>query len=78
MRPATNVTDTALALQSTSVDKPSSGFNWSDWGIGIGTGIGLALLLGIAFLIGENSCATARSLPRFASAERIEQAHRAC
>jgi hypothetical protein len=45
-----DVTDTALALQSTSVDQ-SSGFNWSDWGIGIGTGMGLALLLGIAFLM---------------------------
>ena len=45
-----DVTDTALALQSSSSSQ-SNGFNWSDWGIGIGTGMGLALLLGIVFLM---------------------------
>ena len=45
-----DVTDTALTLQSSSSSQ-SNGFNWSDWGIGIGTGMGLALLLGFVLLI---------------------------
>jgi hypothetical protein len=48
--PPPDVTDTALALQSSSSSQ-SNGFNWRDWGIGIGTGMGLALLLGIVFLM---------------------------
>jgi len=44
-----DITDTALALQSSSSSQ-SNGFNWNDWGIGIGTAMGLALL-GIVLLI---------------------------
>ena len=45
-----DVTDTALASQSSSSSQ-LNGFNWSDWGIGIGTGMGLALLLSSVFVI---------------------------
>ena len=30
-----------------------SGFDWSDWAIGIGTGLGLALLLGVGLMVGR-------------------------
>jgi hypothetical protein len=32
----------------------STGFNWSDWAIGIGTGLGLALILGGGLLMGRH------------------------
>jgi hypothetical protein len=32
----------------------SSGFDWSDWAIGIGTGLGLALILGGGLLMGRH------------------------
>jgi hypothetical protein len=47
----TDSSDTALAVQSSVIGR-SQGFDWNDWGIGIGTGIGLAaLLLGIAVVM---------------------------
>jgi hypothetical protein len=41
-----DVTDAALTAQYSSVGGSTSGFNWGDWAIGIGSGIGIALLLG--------------------------------
>ena len=32
----------------------STGFDWSDWAIGIGTGLGLALILGGGLLMGRH------------------------
>jgi hypothetical protein len=46
-----DISDTALAVQYGSVTQPSSGFNWGDWAIGIGSGMGLALLLGAGALV---------------------------
>ena len=47
-----DVQDTAAALQQSGTTAGrSKGFNWNDWGIGIGTGVVLALILGIAFMI---------------------------
>jgi hypothetical protein len=47
-----DITDTALKLQYSSGSTGlSQGFDWNDWGIGIGTALGLALLLGIGFLM---------------------------
>jgi hypothetical protein len=48
-----DVQDTAEALQNSSSGGQSQGFDWNDWGIGIGSGLGLALLLGICFMIGR-------------------------
>ena len=43
-----DVTDAALTAQygSGSISGSTSGFNWGDWAIGIGSGIGMALILG--------------------------------
>jgi hypothetical protein len=41
-----DVTDATLAAQYNSIGGLTSGFNWGDWAIGIGSGIGMALLLG--------------------------------
>ncbi|HKP17592.1 MAG TPA: hypothetical protein VJT84_03870, partial [Gaiellaceae bacterium] len=40
-----DVRDAAEAARFVSVGQPSSGFDWNDWAIGIGSGIGIALLL---------------------------------
>jgi hypothetical protein len=49
-----DVSDAALAARyGSTATGQSSGFDWNDWAIGIGTGIGLALLLGAAFLMGR-------------------------
>ena len=49
-----DVSDAALAARyGSTATAESSGFDWNDWAIGIGTGIGLALLLGAAFLMGR-------------------------
>jgi hypothetical protein len=49
-----DVSDAALAARyGSTATNQSSGFDWNDWAIGIGTGIGLALLLGAAFLMGR-------------------------
>ncbi|HKP16937.1 MAG TPA: hypothetical protein VJT84_00570, partial [Gaiellaceae bacterium] len=39
-----DVRDAAEAARFVSVGQPSSGFDWNDWAIGIGSGIGIALL----------------------------------
>ena len=43
-----DVTDAALTAQYSSrpVSGSTSGFNWGDWAIGIGSGLGMALILG--------------------------------
>ena len=47
-----DVTDAALTAQysSPSISGSTSGFNWGDWAIGIGSGIGMALLLGAGLI----------------------------
>jgi hypothetical protein len=47
-----DVTDAAQSIETASVSS-SSGFEWSDWGIGIGTGVGIALLLGAGLMAGR-------------------------
>ena len=47
-----DVTDAAQSVETASVSS-STGFEWSDWGIGIGTGVGIALLLGAGLLAGR-------------------------
>jgi hypothetical protein len=47
-----DVTDAALSVE-TQVSSSSVGFDWNDWGIGIGTGMGLALILGGGLLVGR-------------------------
>ena len=39
-----------LSVSSTST---SDGFDWSDWGIGIGVGAGIALILGAGLIMGR-------------------------
>jgi hypothetical protein len=46
-----DISDRALAVQYGSVTQSSTGFDWGDWAIGIGSGLGLALLLGGCFLM---------------------------
>jgi hypothetical protein len=49
-----DIADTALKLQySQASTGRTQRFDWTDWGIGIGTGIGLALLLGVVFIVGR-------------------------
>jgi hypothetical protein len=40
-----DVRDAAEAARFVPVAQPSSGFDWNDWAIGIGSGMGIALLL---------------------------------
>jgi hypothetical protein len=47
-----DVTDAALSVETASVSS-STGFEWSDWGIGIGTGVGIALILGAGLIAGR-------------------------
>ena len=44
--------DTARAAQARSVDQSSSGFDWGDYAIGIGSGMGLILALAGGLAIG--------------------------
>ncbi len=46
-----DISDTALSVQYGSVTQSSTGFDWGDWAIGIGSGLGVALLLGCCFLM---------------------------
>jgi hypothetical protein len=48
-----DVSDAADAARYGSSFGGSTGFDWGDWAIGIGTGIGLALLLGTALVVGR-------------------------
>jgi hypothetical protein len=49
-----DVADASLAVQYGSAMRlGSSGFDWSDWAIGIGSGLGLCLLVGGAVLMGR-------------------------
>jgi hypothetical protein len=41
-----DISDAALTVQYGSGSQSSTGFNWGDWAIGIGSGFGLVLLLG--------------------------------
>ena len=54
----------------------SDGFNWSDWGIGIGVGAGIALILGAGLLMGRQLEAPRRA-DRLSSPPRsdAERAH---
>jgi hypothetical protein len=47
-----DVRDAALAARTVSVSQ-SSGFDWGDYGIGIGTGMGVFLLLGAGLVVGR-------------------------
>jgi hypothetical protein len=47
-----DIADTALAVRYAPVAQSSS-FQWTDWGIGIGTGMGIALLLVCGLIIGR-------------------------
>jgi hypothetical protein len=47
-----DVADTALAVRyAPTASVQSSGFDWTDWAIGIGSGLGLALILGAGVLM---------------------------
>jgi hypothetical protein len=45
--------DSARAAQARSVDQSSSGFDWGDYAIGIGSGMGLILILGSCLVVGR-------------------------
>jgi hypothetical protein len=45
-----DVDDTAFAVRYGSLDR-TSGFDWADWGIGIGSGMGLALFIAAGLLM---------------------------
>jgi hypothetical protein len=47
-----DVVDAALSVGNES-QTTSDGFNWSDWGIGIGMGAGIALILGAGLIVGR-------------------------
>jgi len=47
-----DVADAALSVGNES-SSTSDGFNWSDWGIGIGMGAGIALILGAGLIMGR-------------------------
>jgi hypothetical protein len=46
------VSDAAEAARAVSISQ-STGFDWGDWGIGIGSGMGFALFLGAALVTGR-------------------------
>ena len=46
--------NTRPSLPTNPVPTVSTGFDWSDWAIGIGTGLGLALILGGGLLMGRH------------------------
>jgi hypothetical protein len=46
-----DISDAALAVQYGSVGQSSTGFDWADWAIGIGSGLGVVFLLGACFLM---------------------------
>jgi hypothetical protein len=48
-----DITDAVLAAQYGSASQPSTGFDWGDWAIGIGSGTGLMLLLGAGLVAGR-------------------------
>jgi hypothetical protein len=49
-----DVADTALTVRyAAAASSQSSGFDWNDWAIGIGSGLALALILGAAVLLGR-------------------------
>ena len=48
--PYGNGVSVSSTIESSST---SDGFNWSDWGIGIGMGAAIALLLGTALIMGR-------------------------
>ena len=50
-----DVSDAALAVQTGSSTTQSSGFDWTDWAIGIGAGLGLMLLLGVGFVMSRQT-----------------------
>jgi hypothetical protein len=43
----------AQVYQQLEATPSSSGFDWNDWGIGIGTGVGMALILGGCLVMGR-------------------------
>jgi len=47
-----DVSDAAVTARNAVLSAQSSGFNWGDWAIGIGSGIGLALLIGAGVAMG--------------------------
>jgi hypothetical protein len=48
-----DVSDAADAARYGAAVGQSSGFDWGDWAIGIGTGLGVALLLGVGLIAGR-------------------------